>query len=49
MHARTITIWRRIAWLALASGWLGLAACNTVAGFGQDVSDAGHALKKAAD
>ena len=27
----------------------GLAGCNTMAGFGQDMSDAGHAIKKAAD
>ena len=46
---KTATLWRRAALLALAGALLGLAACNTVAGFGQDVSDAGHAIKKAAE
>ncbi|HTH76262.1 MAG TPA: entericidin A/B family lipoprotein [Trinickia sp.] len=41
--------WRRAAWVALAGALLGLAGCNTVAGFGQDMSDAGHALRKAAE
>lgn len=27
----------------------GLSACNTFSGFGQDVQNAGHAIKKAAD
>ncbi|MGG1949138.1 entericidin A/B family lipoprotein [Trinickia sp. NRRL B-1857] len=41
--------WRRAALLALAGALLGLAGCNTMAGFGQDMSDAGHAIKKAAE
>ncbi|WP_207004699.1 entericidin A/B family lipoprotein [Trinickia mobilis] len=46
---KALTIWRRAALFALAGALLGLAGCNTVAGFGQDMSDAGHAIKKAAD
>jgi entericidin A len=43
-------LWRRAAALALAGALLGaLTACNTVAGFGQDMSEAGHAIKKAAE
>ena len=41
--------WRRAALVALAGALLGLAGCNTVAGFGQDMTDAGHAIKKAAE
>jgi len=45
--------WRRAAALVLAGALLGalgaLTACNTVAGFGQDMSEAGHAIKKAAE
>jgi len=41
--------WRRAALLALAGALLSLAGCNTMAGFGQDMSDAGHAIKKAAE
>ena len=44
-----MTFWRRAALLAIAGAVMGLAGCNTVAGFGQDMSDAGHAIKKAAD
>ena len=45
-----LTFWRRAAaWAVLAGAIAGLAACNTVAGFGQDMSDAGHAIKKAAE
>jgi entericidin A len=40
---------RRAALLALAGVLLGLAGCNTMAGFGQDMTDAGHAIKKAAE
>jgi predicted small secreted protein len=44
-----LKVWRRAALFAMAGALLGLAGCNTVAGFGQDMSDAGHAIKKAAD
>lgn len=37
------------AWAALAGSIAGLAGCNTVAGFGQDMSEAGHAIRKAAE
>ncbi|PMS16182.1 entericidin [Trinickia dabaoshanensis] len=40
---------RRAALLALAGALLGLAGCHTVSGFGQDMSEAGHAIKKAAE
>ncbi|MBU6488527.1 MAG: entericidin A/B family lipoprotein [Burkholderiales bacterium] len=43
------TFWRRAASIALVGALLGLAGCNTVAGFGQDMTDAGHAIKKAAE
>jgi entericidin A len=46
---KALAFWRRAALLTLAGALLGLAGCNTVAGFGQDMSDAGHAIKKAAD
>jgi len=46
---KTVPLWRRAALVALAGALLGLAGCNTVAGFGQDMSDAGHAIKKAAE
>jgi entericidin A len=45
----TSTFLRRTVLLALAGMLVGLAGCNTVAGFGQDMDDAGHAIKKAAD
>nr|WP_277625586.1 entericidin A/B family lipoprotein [Burkholderia stabilis] len=35
--------------LALAGLGFGLAGCNTVQGFGQDVNAAGNALKRAAE
>ncbi len=35
--------------LILTVTMLTLSACNTVAGVGQDMQNAGHALKKAAD
>ncbi|AOK57477.1 entericidin, EcnA/B family [Burkholderia stagnalis] len=35
--------------LALAGLLFGLAGCNTVAGFGQDVNAAGNAIKRAAE
>jgi predicted small secreted protein len=40
---------RLLAALAVAGAVFGLAGCNTVAGFGQDVSAAGSALKRAAE
>jgi entericidin A len=43
------TFWRRAALVAFAGALLGLAGCNTVAGFGEDMSAAGHAIKKAAE
>jgi entericidin A len=46
---KAMAFWRRAALLAIAGAVMGLAGCNTVAGFGQDMSDAGHAIKKAAD
>ncbi|HEX7684212.1 MAG TPA: entericidin A/B family lipoprotein [Trinickia sp.] len=47
MNARMLCRWA--ASVALAGALLSLLGCNTVAGFGQDMSDAGHALKKAAE
>ncbi|WP_175757252.1 entericidin A/B family lipoprotein [Burkholderia cepacia] len=40
---------RLVAALALAGLGFGLAGCNTVQGFGQDVNAAGNALKRAAE
>jgi predicted small secreted protein len=37
-----------VLWAALVAS-LGIAACNTVAGAGEDVSSAGHAVTGAAD
>jgi len=42
-------ITRLVAALALAGLGFGLAGCNTVQGFGQDVNAAGNALKRAAE
>ncbi|KVH39629.1 entericidin [Burkholderia cepacia] len=42
-------ITRLFAALALAGLGFGLAGCNTVQGFGQDVNAAGNALKRAAE
>lgn len=39
----------RIVGLALAFAVLGLGACNTVEGFGQDVEQGGENLTSAAD
>ncbi|KVE32395.1 entericidin A/B family lipoprotein [Burkholderia sp. TSV86] len=39
---------RIVAWLALAGFAWAAAGCNTVAGMGQDIDAAGHAIKKAA-
>lgn len=36
-----------LAWVFFAM--LGLAACHTTAGFGQDMSQGGHALTNSAD
>ncbi|MCF2134378.1 MULTISPECIES: entericidin A/B family lipoprotein [Burkholderiaceae] len=41
-----------IGWFAVAAAVLGCAAiagCNTVSGFGQDMREAGAAIKKAAE
>ncbi|WP_396330978.1 entericidin A/B family lipoprotein [Burkholderia anthina] len=40
---------RLVAALALAGLGFGLAGCNTVHGFGEDVNAAGNALQRAAD
>jgi predicted small secreted protein len=40
---------RLVAALALAGLGAGLAGCNTVRGFGEDVNAAGNALQRAAD
>jgi len=40
---------RLVAALAFAGLGFGLAGCNTVRGFGQDVNAAGNALQRAAD
>ncbi|KVL90673.1 entericidin A/B family lipoprotein [Burkholderia stagnalis] len=42
-------IGRLAGMLALAGLLFGLAGCNTVAGFGQDVNAAGNAIKRAAE
>jgi predicted small secreted protein len=40
---------RLVAALALAGLGFGVAGCNTVRGFGEDVNAAGHALQRAAE
>ena len=40
---------RKLLILALAAVSLSVAACNTVAGAGRDVSDAGHAVTNTAN
>jgi predicted small secreted protein len=40
---------RKLIALVLATAALGVAACNTVAGAGQDVSAAGHAVTNTAN
>lgn len=40
---------RRLFGIALATGALMLAACNTVEGVGKDVSSAGDTVAKTAD
>ncbi|MFC0401367.1 entericidin A/B family lipoprotein [Paraburkholderia rhizosphaerae] len=42
------TLLRRFALAAFAGLLLGLAGCNTVSGFGQDMSAAGHSISNAA-
>ena len=46
---KAFTFWRWIMSCVLAGALLSLVGCNTVSGFGQDMSDAGHAIKKAAE
>jgi len=46
---KAFTFGRRVVSCVLAGALLSLAGCNTVSGFGQDMSDAGHAIKKAAE
>jgi entericidin A len=43
------TVLRLATCAALAGVLVGVVGCNTMAGFGQDMSDAGHAIKKAAE
>ncbi|WP_146010144.1 entericidin A/B family lipoprotein [Burkholderia sp. WAC0059] len=38
---------RHVALLLLAGTFLSLAGCNTVAGFGQDISDSSRAVQHA--
>ena len=40
---------RKLVLLSLLAASLATAACNTVAGAGKDVSDAGHAVTNTAD
>ncbi|HEX4098880.1 MAG TPA: entericidin A/B family lipoprotein [Caulobacteraceae bacterium] len=40
---------RQVILLMIAAASLSLAACNTVAGAGKDVSSAGHAVTDTAD
>jgi predicted small secreted protein len=37
---------RKIAWITLALLGLGLAGCNTVAGFGKDIEKSGAAIQR---
>ncbi|KAB0644883.1 entericidin A/B family lipoprotein [Burkholderia latens] len=46
---RSKLIARLVAVLALAGLGFGLAGCNTVRGFGEDVNAAGNALQRAAE
>jgi len=39
--------WRRAALLSLAGTLLALTGCNTVAGFGQDITDSSRAVQHA--
>lgn len=40
---------KNILFLLLFASFLGLSACNTVAGVGRDISGAGQALERTAD
>jgi entericidin A len=40
-------IWRRVALLSLAGALLALTGCNTVAGFGQDISSSARTVQRA--
>jgi entericidin B len=40
---------RKIVLFAVLAASMAVAACNTVAGAGKDVSDAGHAVTNTAD
>ncbi len=42
-------VWRLVAAVLLTGATLGLAACNTVDGAGQDIEAAGENLSEAAD
>jgi entericidin A len=44
---RYTTFWRRAVLLALAGSVLALTGCNTVAGFGQDISDSARTVQHA--
>ncbi|MBN3726126.1 entericidin A/B family lipoprotein [Burkholderia sp. Ac-20379] len=48
MRRNSIIVSRLVAVLALAGVVLGLAACNTVAGVGEDINAAGRAISRAA-
>ncbi len=48
MRRNHIIVSRLVAALALAGVVLGLAACNTVAGVGEDINAAGRAISRAA-
>ncbi|WP_322012533.1 hypothetical protein [Paraburkholderia sp. J12] len=39
--------WRRVALFSLAGALLALTGCNTVAGFGQDISDSARSVQHA--
>jgi len=48
-HTQENVTMRKIIVLAALAASLALAACNTVAGAGKDVSSAGHAVTDTAD
>jgi predicted small secreted protein len=39
--------WRRVALLSLTGALLALTGCNTVAGFGQDISSSARTVQRA--